>query len=89
MQPDDDGLLLIYTSGTTGKPKGALLTHANCFWTNMSFDATTGIHNDDVVLQILPQFHVGGWNVQALLAWLKGATRRPRAAVRSGSRARS
>ncbi|HZR95988.1 MAG TPA: long-chain fatty acid--CoA ligase [Gaiellaceae bacterium] len=69
-----DGLLLIYTSGTTGKPKGALLTHANCFWTNVSFDATTGIHNDDVVLQVLPQFHVGGWNVQALLAWLKGAT---------------
>jgi fatty-acyl-CoA synthase len=71
---DDDGLLLIYTSGTTGKPKGALLSHANCFWTNVSFDATTGVHNDDVVLQVLPQFHVGGWNVQSLLAWLKGAT---------------
>jgi fatty-acyl-CoA synthase len=70
----EDGLLLIYTSGTTGKPKGALLTHANCFWTNVSFDATTGVHGDDVVLQVLPQFHVGGWNVQALLAWLKGAT---------------
>jgi len=70
----DDPLLLIYTSGTTGKPKGALLTHANCFWTNVSFDATTGVHGDDVVLQLLPQFHVGGWNVQALLAWLKGAT---------------
>jgi fatty-acyl-CoA synthase len=69
-----DPLLLIYTSGTTGKPKGALLTHANCFWTNLSFDATTGVHGDDVVLQVLPQFHVGGWNVQALLAWLKGAT---------------
>jgi fatty-acyl-CoA synthase len=70
----DDGLLLIYTSGTTGKPKGALLSHANCFWTNLSFDATTGVHGDDVVLQVLPQFHVGGWNVQSLLAWLKGAT---------------
>jgi fatty-acyl-CoA synthase len=70
----DDPLLLIYTSGTTGKPKGALLTHANCFWTNVSFDATTGVHGDDVVLQVLPQFHVGGWNVQPLLAWLKGAT---------------
>ncbi|HET8529285.1 MAG TPA: long-chain fatty acid--CoA ligase [Gaiellaceae bacterium] len=69
-----DPLLLIYTSGTTGKPKGALLTHANCFWTNVSFDATTGVHGDDVVLQVLPQFHVGGWNVQPLLAWLKGAT---------------
>jgi fatty-acyl-CoA synthase len=70
----DDPLLLIYTSGTTGKPKGALLTHANCFWTNLGFDGATGVHGDDVVLQVLPQFHVGGWNVQSLLAWLKGAT---------------
>jgi fatty-acyl-CoA synthase len=71
---DEDGLLLIYTSGTTGKPKGALLTHANCFWTNLGFDLATGVGPDDVVLQVLPQFHVGGWNVQALLAWWKGAT---------------
>jgi fatty-acyl-CoA synthase len=70
---DDDPLLLVYTSGTTGKPKGALLTHANCFWTNLSFDLTTGVSQDDVVLQVLPQFHVGGWNVQALLALWKGA----------------
>jgi fatty-acyl-CoA synthase len=70
----DDPLLLIYTSGTTGRPKGALLTHANCFWTNLSFDLATGVRPDDVVLQVLPQFHVGGWNVQALLAWWKGAT---------------
>ena len=71
---DQDGLLLIYTSGTTGKPKGALLTHANCFWTNLSFDLATGVDQHDVVLQVLPQFHVGGWNVQSLLAWWKGAT---------------
>ncbi|MGZ4387844.1 MAG: acyl-CoA synthetase [Gaiellaceae bacterium] len=69
-----DPLLLVYTSGTTGKPKGALLTHANCFWTNLSFDLATSMHGDDVVLQVLPQFHVGGWNVQPLLAWWKGAT---------------
>ena len=70
---DHDPLLLVYTSGTTGKPKGALLTHANCFWTNVGFDVATGISGDDVVLQVLPQFHCGGWNVQALLAWWKGA----------------
>ena len=69
----DDALLLIYTSGTTGRPKGALLTHANCFWTNLSFDLATGLTGDDVVLQVLPQFHCGGWNVQPLLAWWKGA----------------
>jgi fatty-acyl-CoA synthase len=70
---DTDPLLLIYTSGTTGKPKGALLTHANCFWTNLSFDLATGVRADDVVLQVLPQFHCGGWNVQSILAWWKGA----------------
>lgn len=71
---DDDPLLLVYTSGTTGAPKGALLTHANTFWTNLSFDRTADVTTTDVVLQVLPQFHVGGWNVQPLLAWWKGAT---------------
>ena len=71
---DDDPLLLVYTSGTTGRPKGALLTHANCFWTNLSFGRTCDLTADDVVLQVLPQFHVGGWNVQPLLAWWTGAT---------------
>ena len=71
---DEDPLLLSYTSGTTGKPKGAVLTHANCFWANLCFDRTSAILDDDVVLQVLPQFHSGGWNVQPLLAWWKGAT---------------
>ncbi len=71
---EHDGLLLIATSGTTGTPKGALLTHANCYWTNRSLDAAVPITSDDVVLQVLPQYHVGGWNVQPLLAWWRGAT---------------
>ena len=70
---EGDPLLLVYTSGTTGRPKGALLTQANCFWTNLSFDLVAGVGGDDIVLQVLPQYHVGGWNVQALLGWWKGA----------------
>jgi len=71
---DDDPLLLIYTSGTTGRPKGAMLSHANCFWTNLAIDRVMDVTTFDVVLQVLPQFHVGGWNVQPLLAHWKGAT---------------
>ena len=71
---DDDPLMILYTSGTSGKPKGAVLTHANCFWTNLSLDRTAEMTGDDVVLQVLPQCHVGGWNVQPMLAWWKGAT---------------
>ncbi len=71
---DDAPLLLVYTSGTTGRPKGAVLTHANVFWTNLAFDRLADIGPHDVVLQLLPQFHVGGWNCQPLLAWWKGAS---------------
>jgi fatty-acyl-CoA synthase len=71
---DDDDLLLLYTSGTTGRARGARLTHRNCFWTNVSLDRSADVSAADVVLQMLPQFHVGGWNVQPLLAWWKGAT---------------
>ncbi|MDT0165875.1 AMP-binding protein [Actinotalea sp. AC32] len=71
---DDDALLQIYTSGTSRAPKGVVLTHANCFWTNLSLNGVAPLGTDDVVLAVLPQFHVGGWNIQPLLAWWVGAT---------------
>ncbi|WP_448073674.1 AMP-binding protein [Georgenia yuyongxinii] len=71
---DDDPLLIVYTSGTASAPKGAVLTHANCFWTNLSLSGAIGLTEHDVVLAVLPQFHVGGWNIQPLLAWWTGAT---------------
>jgi fatty-acyl-CoA synthase len=71
---DDDALLMIFTSGTEGASKAAVLTHANCFWTNLSLSRTLDMASTDVVLAVLPQFHVGGWNIQPLLAWWAGAT---------------
>jgi fatty-acyl-CoA synthase len=71
---DDDPLLLIFTAGTLGTPKGAILSHANCFWTNLALSRTAELTSADVVLAVMPQYHVGGWNIQPLLAWWVGAT---------------
>jgi fatty-acyl-CoA synthase len=70
---DDDALLMIDPSGTMRRPRGAVLTHANCFWTSLSLSRTLEIQSDDVVLSILPQFHIGAWTIQNLLAWWTGA----------------
>ncbi len=71
---DDDALLIIFTSGTQGSARGAILTHGNCFWTNLALSRTAEITSSDAVLAFMPQYHVGGWNIQPLLAWWVGAT---------------
>ncbi|MGV9193328.1 class I adenylate-forming enzyme family protein [Microbacterium sp. MC2] len=71
---DDDPLLIIFTSGSEAAPKGVVLTHANCFWNNLALAGAVPLNADDVVLAMLPQFHIAAWNVQPLLAWSVGAT---------------
>ncbi len=71
---DADALLILFTSGSSGRSKAAVLTHATCFWTNLSLSRTVPLTRDDVVLSVMPQYHAGGWNVQPLLAWWVGAT---------------
>jgi long-chain acyl-CoA synthetase len=72
----EDLALLLYTSGTTGQPRGAMLTH-RALLANLSQLARiepTVVAGDDVVLLVLPLFHVYGLNAGlGQVAWA-GAT---------------
>jgi long-chain acyl-CoA synthetase len=63
--PDPDKLAcLLYTSGTSGRPRAAMLTH-RALLANVEQAAEVSppmIHGDDVVLGVLPLFHVYGLN---------------------------
>src|SRR5215813_6389297 len=55
-----DTAVLVYTSGTTGKPKGAELTHFQLYMNSTVAGGLFGVRSDDVVLAVLPFFHVFG-----------------------------
>jgi long-chain acyl-CoA synthetase len=63
--PDPEKLAcLLYTSGTSGRPRAAMLTH-RALIANIDQAALVDppmIHGDDVVLGVLPLFHVYGLN---------------------------
>jgi malonyl-CoA/methylmalonyl-CoA synthetase len=56
----DDPAILPYTSGTTGRPKGAPLSQHNLSSNAEALIATWGFTGDDVLIHILPLFHVHG-----------------------------
>lgn len=66
--------LMIYTSGTTGRPKGAELTHGNLTANLNSLHEAWGWRDDDVLLHVLPIFHVHGLIVALHGALNAGAT---------------
>ncbi|MEW6665056.1 MAG: long-chain fatty acid--CoA ligase [Thermodesulfobacteriota bacterium] len=57
---DDEPLAMIYTSGTTGLPKGAVLTHKNLASNAMTVAGMRHTEPGDVVLGVLPLFHIYG-----------------------------
>ena len=69
----DDLAAILYTSGTTGRSKGAVLTHANLAANALTLRDFWGWRADDVLLHMLPIFHVHGLFVASHGALLAGA----------------
>ena len=59
----DDGLVIIHTAAVAGRPRGALLTHANLIGANISLNLLFNLSAEDVHLNLLPLFHVGGLTI--------------------------
>ena len=74
---DTEGLaVLLYTSGTSGRPRGAMLSH-RALLANIDQASQTSpppIRAEDLVLGVLPLFHVYGLNAVLGQVLLHGAT---------------
>ncbi len=72
----DDLAVLLFTSGTAGAPRAAMLSHGNLLSNLDQMQAVTARRQgpDDVVLGILPLFHIFGLNVMLDLTLQAGAS---------------
>ena len=70
----DQRAMMLYTSGTTSRPKGAQITHGNLTANIASLHKAWGWRADDVLLHVLPIFHVHGLVVALHGALYAGAT---------------
>ena len=59
----DDGWVIIHTAAVAGRPRGALLTHGNLIAANISLNLLFNLAAEDVHLNLLPLFHVGGLTI--------------------------
>jgi long-chain acyl-CoA synthetase len=70
----EDTCVIIYTSGTTGHPKGAALTHANLFLNALVSVDLLNNTSTDVLLIVLPLFHIFGMTVLMNAGVYKGSS---------------
>lgn len=59
----DKPLFIVHTSGTSGRPKGAVLTYGNVFYSAMASAYRIGHLPHDRWLCVLPLYHVGGLSI--------------------------
>ena len=70
----DDVAFLPSSSGTTGLPKSVVLTHRNLVASLCQTQPVLNAGDEDVVLAVLPLFHIFGLQVSLNLALRAGAT---------------
>jgi malonyl-CoA/methylmalonyl-CoA synthetase len=70
---DDQLAAICYTSGTTGRSKGAMISHANLLSNACTLIELWGFSDRDVLLHMLPIYHIHGLFVAAHCALLSGA----------------
>ena len=63
IEPADHVVVLPYSSGTTGLPKGVELTHRNLVANLAQTEPMASTNEQDVVLAVLPFFHIYGLQV--------------------------
>jgi long-chain acyl-CoA synthetase len=64
----------LYTSGTTGRPKAAMLTHDNLVTNAWQCVINLEAREDDVLMCVLPLFHVFAFTTCILLPLIDGET---------------
>jgi malonyl-CoA/methylmalonyl-CoA synthetase len=72
----DDLAAILYTSGTTGRSKGAMLTHRNLASNALVLHEAWGFRPDDVLIHMLPLFHVHGLFVACHCVLVNGSAMR-------------
>jgi fatty-acyl-CoA synthase len=74
----DETAVLLFSSGTTGRPKAAMLSHANLWWSARNLESVLGLRAEDVALAVAPLCHVGGLNCFVMATLARGGTVRVR-----------
>ena len=69
----EDLAAILYTSGTTGRSKGAMLTHGNLASNAEALCQAWQFTSDDVLLHMLPLFHIHGLFVACNCTLLAGS----------------
>jgi malonyl-CoA/methylmalonyl-CoA synthetase len=70
----DDPCLMLYSSGTTGRPKGVVHTNANLASSIRALGDCWRFTSDDVLVNVLPLFHIHGLSFATHLSLLTGCT---------------